>query len=193
MIVLFRLLVQAVRSRLAPPLASLDGLSRIRLRVMPNDLDLNRHVNNGRIYSLVDLGRMDWFIRTRLMRAGLVRGWMPVVGDSTGRFIRQMKVFEVFTLETRLLGWTEKWLVIEHRLLRDDGQLAAIVAVRAAFVSTRGVVSTDKLFELSGLPAAPSPPLPPWLQTWMTALQQLSDQARQTVTGPGPEDATGRP
>lgn len=191
MIVLFRLIVQAVRSRLAARLESLSATSRIRLRVMPNDLDLNRHVNNGRIYSLVDLGRMDWLIRSRLMRAGLVRGWMPVVGDSTGRFIRQMKVFEVFTLETRLLGWTEKWLVIEHRLLRDDGQLAAIVAVRAAFVSGRGVVSTDKLFELIGLPPAPSPPLPAWLQTWMTALQQLSDQARQAASGPGP-DAPGR-
>lgn len=179
MILLFRVIVQAVCSKWRPSITDLLGAARIRLRVMPNDLDLNRHVNNGRVYSLVDLGRMDWFIRTGLMRAGLRRGWMPVVGDSTGRFIRQMRLFEVFTLETKLLGWNDKWLFIEHRLFRRDGQLAAIVAVRTAYVSEQGVVPTQKLFELIGKSPGQSPELPPWLQTWVQALEQLSQQGKK--------------
>ena len=41
------------------------------LRVLPNDLDINFHVNNGRFLTLCDLNRMDLFIRTGLLKVGL--------------------------------------------------------------------------------------------------------------------------
>lgn len=180
MIVLFRLALQSLRSLRAQRLADVTETSRVHLRIMPNDLDLNGHVNNGRIYSLADLGRMDWFIRSGSMRVALRERWMPVVGDSSGRFIRQMKVLESFALETTLLGWDHKWLFMEHRMFRADGQLAAIIAVRTTFVPPEGgTVTPARLFSELGLQARLSPPLPEWMQTWLAALNQLSQQGRQ--------------
>jgi acyl-CoA thioesterase FadM len=41
--------------------------TRIRLRVWPNDLDFNLHVNNGRYLALADIGRVHWFVRTGVL------------------------------------------------------------------------------------------------------------------------------
>ena len=39
--------------------------TRVSLRVWPNDLDVNFHVNNGRYLALADIGRLHWFVRNR--------------------------------------------------------------------------------------------------------------------------------
>ena len=38
--------------------------TRVRLRVWPNDLDFNLHVNNGRYLALANIGGAHWFVRT---------------------------------------------------------------------------------------------------------------------------------
>lgn len=156
--------------------------TRVHSRVMPNDLDLNRHVNNGRVFTFADLGRMDWFYRTGCLRAALKHGWMPVIGDATGRFIRQMKVFERFSIDTRLLGWTDKWAFLEHRIYAHDGRLAGIVVIRGMFWSARGgAVPPAQLMAASGQgDSLQSPELPLWVRTWAQGMDQLSAEARRT-------------
>ena len=77
----------------------------MRLRVWPNDLDLNFHVNNGRYLSLADLGRIDYFIRSGLFELARRERAFPIVGDAIAKFRRDMKLFECFEIETRMLGW----------------------------------------------------------------------------------------
>lgn len=151
-----------------------------RTRILPNDLDLNLHVNNGRVLSLADIGRIDWFTRTGCMRAAMQNGWMPVIGDATARYIKQLKAFEPITLESRMLGWGEKWAFMEHRLLRQDGQLAAIVVIRGMFWGKKsGSVPPARLLEATGQPPLPSPALPDWVQSWAAALDQLSAASKK--------------
>ena len=38
--------------------------TRVRLRVWPNDLDYNLHVNNGRYLALAHISGVHWFVRT---------------------------------------------------------------------------------------------------------------------------------
>ena len=40
------------------------AVSRVRVRTLPTDIDLLKHMNNGRYGSLFDLGRFDLLIRT---------------------------------------------------------------------------------------------------------------------------------
>jgi hypothetical protein len=40
----------------------------IRMRVWPLDLDLNRHVTNGRYFTMADIGRMDYVLKTGAFR-----------------------------------------------------------------------------------------------------------------------------
>lgn len=173
---LFLVLMFQSRGKTATPLDTTTVWSR----VMPNDLDLNRHVNNGRVLTLADLGRIDWFLRTGLLRVALKRGWAPIVGDATARFVKELKLFERFRIDSRLLGWGVKWTFLEHRIYRKDGQLAAIVVIRGMFHGGRqGAVPPATLLEATGHGVIISPELPPWVQTWAASLDQLSESVRK--------------
>ena len=112
-------------------------------RVWPTDLDFNVHVNNGRYLTMADLGRIDWFLRTGMLRAGLQRGWRPIIATGCVRFSRPLKPWQPYSLHTNLLGWDDKWAFMEHRFLADnrDGQrkLFASVVIKGAFQGRKGV------------------------------------------------------
>ena len=182
---LFLVLMFQSRGKSADPMQTTTVWSR----VMPNDLDLNRHVNNGRVLTLAELGRIDWFYRTGLLRAALKRGWAPIVGDATARFVKELKLFERFRIESRLLGWGAKWTFLEHRIYRKDGQLAAIVVIRGMFHGGKqGAIAPTVLLQATGREPMTSPELPAWVQTWAESLDQLSETVRKPVEQPAAID-----
>jgi len=146
--------------------------TRVRLRVWPNDLDLNRHVNNGRYLSLADLGRIDWFLRTGLLQLAMRRGALPVVGDAIAKFRRDLRVFQAFEIHTRILGWDERWGFLEHRFVRG-GRVLGVVAIRGMFRGANGPLSPGELLAALGAPPE-SPPLPDWLRSWSRGSDELS-------------------
>ena len=153
---------------------SLDvlGTSRLRMRVWPNDLDMNLHMNNGRFFSAADIGRFDWWLRTGLWDRAIARGWRPIAGDANARFSKALRVFEVYELQTRLLGWNEKWLFTEHRFAQGD-RVVATVVVRYLFHSADGKHSPATVLALLDH-NDPSPPLPDWVFAWHQAQDQLT-------------------
>lgn len=156
--------------------AALLDVTRLRLRVLPTEIDFNLHLNNGRYFSIADIGRLDWGLRTALWRKALRRGWRPVAGDSNARFSRSLEPLQRYTLESRLLGWNEKWFFCEHRFVRD-GRVYATVLVRYLFISRRGKVPTAKALQLCGY-ARPSPTLPDWVLGWHEAQERLTASLR---------------
>ena len=171
---LFRLLVVVLfRDRRR---ASVLETTRIRVRVWPNDLDLNRHVNNGRYLSLADLGRIDWFLRTGSLQLALRKRAMLLVGDAMAKFRRDLKVFQRFEIHSRLLGWDERWGFLEHRFIRG-GRVLGVVAVRGMFRSAAGPLNPgDVMAELGG--PHESPPLPEWVVAWNRGGDELSGLLR---------------
>ena len=111
-------------------------------RVWFHDLDTSLHMNNGRYWTLMDLGRTDLMLRTGLWRAVLRHRWLPVVNAGTIRFRRELRLFRPFQVETTILCWSESWLVMQHRVLsraRDGSEIVAAVAlVRAALYDKAG-------------------------------------------------------
>src|SRR5690554_3921390 len=179
MSLLGRLLWILVKRSRVPRCEPLDTL-RVRSRVMPHDLDLNFHVNNGRYLTFADLGRMDWFIRTGCFQVARKEGCIPVIGDATARFIRQLKAFDRFYIETRLLGWNEKWAYLEHRILDQQDRLAAIVVIRGMFWSKKkGGMTPAELLAGTGHANLVSPELPEWVASWQQSLTELSEQSRK--------------
>lgn len=55
----FRLLHLLLCSLFRPKLEAPFGVSRLQFRVLPNDLDSNLHMTNGRYWNIFDLGRLD--------------------------------------------------------------------------------------------------------------------------------------
>jgi acyl-CoA thioesterase FadM len=138
--------------------------SVLRFRAWPTDIDLNRHLNDGRYVSLAGLGRVYLLVRSGVFREALQRHWYPVVGAVTIRYRREIPALRRFTLRTRVAGWDEKWFYFEQRF-ELDGTLAAIVWARGLVRTRKGAVPTSDLLTLAGV-SVPSPSLPDGLVRW---------------------------
>ena len=76
----FRFISQFLKSKFLSPL-DINDKDSVELRVWPNDIDMNIHLNNGRFLSLMDLGRTRLSIRTGLFSMAKKKGWgLGVVG-----------------------------------------------------------------------------------------------------------------
>jgi len=147
------------------PRCELLGPTRKRYLVWPPDLDVLFHVNNGVYLSMLDVARVDLMLRSGLASKLWRNGIYPVVAAETIRFRRSLQLFQVFEVETAVIGWDDKAFVIQHRFLRRE-ELVAEAIVRARFLRrSGGTVSSQELLALAGR-AAPSPALPAWIEAW---------------------------
>ena len=133
-------------------------------RVWFNDSDIYRHLNNGRYLSVMDLGRLDLFVRMGLLRPVLRRKWYPVVGSATIRFVRSIDLLQRYQIRTRTVCWDEKWFFIEQRFERE-GRLMAVGLVKGVFLGPEGKISPAQLVGLAGN-GLPSPPMPDRIRAW---------------------------
>ena len=158
-----RLISTLAKARFQPSIHGVDDMSSITLRVWPQDLDLNFHVNNGRYLAFMDIGRMDLLFRTGIGRKMVREKWQPVLTGVNARYRRSLGAFQRFTLETRLAGWTETSLFMEHKVIAlsgpHKGEVAVTATVRAVMLKDgRKLSSADMLSAFAPLPE--SPPLP---------------------------------
>ena len=80
---IFRMIYVFILSLFRKRISSDNLASQLSLRVMPNDLDINFHMNNGRYLTICDLNRIDLFIRSGLLKAMFKRGWIPLIAEHT--------------------------------------------------------------------------------------------------------------
>jgi len=74
-----RLLWTLFRARFKPRIVLGDTIE-LNLRVWPNDLDVNGHMNNGRYMTITDLAIVEYFSRSGFLRVMLEKGWRPMLG-----------------------------------------------------------------------------------------------------------------
>lgn len=162
-----------LRARSGTPASPLEDY-RTTLRVMPNDLDLLRHVNNGAYLTLLDIGRVDMTLRSGAQSALGERGWFPVVVGESIRFHRSMRLWEQFTIVTRVLGWDERVIYLGQRFerARRDGTVDVVAEawVVARFLArSGGTVPSPQVAEVFGLDPV-SPDLPDDVVAWSRSL-----------------------
>ncbi len=165
-----RLIWVAMRAWRAPRLEVMET-SVVPLRVLPNDLDLNLHMNNARYLALMDLGRLDLTMRLGLLRAMVRQHWQPVLATAAIRFFRPLKVFERFELHTRVLWWDDRSVHMEQ-VFRDQRGVIARAQVRGVLVGREGVVGTQDILEQVGW-SAEKPDAEEWQPHWHALEQQL--------------------
>ena len=61
-------------------------------RVLPSDLDVLGHMNNGKYLSLLDLARTDIMIRSGVLPQLIKRQWYPVLAAETIAFKSSLKL-----------------------------------------------------------------------------------------------------
>ncbi|MDR7302666.1 thioesterase family protein [Haloactinomyces albus] len=167
-----RLVVLGIRARLRGHIDPL-GPCRTPFRVLPTDLDLLGHMNNGVYFSVFDLARVDLMTRSGLLGKLRERGWYPVVTAETASFRRSLKPFRRFDVHTRIVGWDERHLYLEHRVV-TGGKLATTAMIQARFLSRTGErIAPERLIDLlDDSPARPE--LPDWVADWSAASYEHS-------------------
>ncbi|HYD61866.1 MAG TPA: acyl-CoA thioesterase [Noviherbaspirillum sp.] len=132
---LYVLILSLFRERV--PATALE--SRLTLRTLPNDLDVNLHMNNGRYLTICDLNRVDLFIRTGLLKIMLKKKWMPMVADHTMTYKKPLKVLERFDVSLAVTHWDEKFFYMTHTFTSGD-RVVAEGTSKAVIRSREGVV-----------------------------------------------------
>lgn len=160
----WRLLWLMLTRSLRPPCGVL-GPCLTPFRVLPTDLDLLRHVNNGVYFSLLDVARIDMMQRSGLAAYVRAQGWYPVVTAETIQFRRSLHLLQRFAIESRVVGWDERAFLIHHRFLRKKSVLAE-AAVQARFLRKGGrTVSPHEVIATHGV-GVTMPETPEWIARW---------------------------
>lgn len=140
---------------------SLLGPCRTGFRVWPTDLDVLRHVNNGKYLSLMDLARVDLLSRAGLSSTIRKRGWYPVVVAETITFRRSLTLWQRFEIRTEVIGWDDKAFYLSQDFERAGTTVASAV-VKARFLGRGGErVLPESILGLVDV-APKRPQLPQW-------------------------------
>jgi acyl-CoA thioesterase FadM len=148
------------------PLAPLGVLDedRLTMRVWPNDIDLNLHLNNARYLSIMDFGRTHLLARTRILSHILRSRWTPLVGAVWMTYRRSLPLFARFTLSSRLMCWDDRWFYLEQTFTGAEG-LAALGWVKGMLRTPAGHLNPQAVIERVA-PSAMSPAMPEAIATW---------------------------
>lgn len=146
---------------------SVEGVSVVKMRVWPNDIDIYPELNNGKYLTIMDLGRIDLAIRTGIWKAAKKNRWALVAGGANVRFRRKLVPFQKFTLETVLVGRNEKWFYFQQKIFRRD-QMCLNALIRAGLMNKQGLIPPTKVLEGIGQESWESV-LPNWVQEWIKA------------------------
>jgi acyl-CoA thioesterase FadM len=180
----FRLVLVWLGAWFRPRLTHVLTPSRLTFWVLPNDLDTNLHMNNGRYFTIMDLGRFDMILRTGLRALMVKKRSVPVIAATTMRFRQDLDCFQKYYLETRLVCWDAKWVFMEQRFIYATGPkkdvVAAIALLKGGFYDPAHdeTVPTQDLLDALGIEDH-SPPFPPEVATWQVAEEALRDVTKR--------------
>ena len=166
-VVLLRLLLAIFNSYRKPAIGLLDT-GVVTMRVWPNDLDLNLHMNSGRYLSMMDVGRVALFAQTRTLDNLLTMNWRLLAGGAMVRYRKSLVLFDQFEVRSRLACWDEKWLYFEH-VIEYEGEVQTTAWVRALLRDSDGNVPTSEFLAIAHDPDLESPPMPQAIARWFEA------------------------
>jgi len=155
----------AIRQHIRPlPRLGILDEDRLEMRVWPNDIDFNFHMNNARYLGIMDYGRMHLLARTHVLSHVIRSRWTPLVGAVWMTYRRSLNLFARFELTSRMICWDERWFYIEQTFTGSEG-LAALGWVKGLLRSPEGNLDPQKVIEAVS-PGAVSPPMPEPVAMW---------------------------
>lgn len=157
---------ELIVSRNAPPLPIL-GSHESWHRCWPQDIDIFIEMNNGRILTLLDLGRTVLARRVGLLKALRDNGWGMTMAGCSVRYRKRIRPFVKLRHVSRCVGWDDKFFYLDHTLWIGD-ECAVQALYRSAVTDKNGIVRPGTVFRSMGFEGE-RPDLPPWAQAWVDA------------------------
>lgn len=162
-----RLIVSIIRGFFKPTMSLSDTLRR-ELRVLPNDIDINGHLNNGRCMTILDLFMLELCLRTKVLMPAIRKGWKPMLGGNVVTYRRQLSIFEKYRANFRILCLDEKWTYFQYALYNSAGEMVVAGYSKGAWVGRKGLVPNAVIQEKLNV-EAPDRPMPQAIRSWLDA------------------------
>ncbi len=176
-----RLFLTWMIARFKPRIAAGDEIE-MKLRVWPNDLDVNGHMNSGRYLNITDLAVVEYFARSGFLSVAVRRRWRLIRCGTLISFKREIEPFRVYTLRFSIACWDRNWVYMRFTFERL-GKVMAVGYVKGTTVGRTGV-NARETFGVMGL-APRSPEFPPSVRAWMEADRKIAREAQGGAGAPG--------
>jgi len=155
-----------LRARRMPPLGP-GEIHVNRMRAWPWDIDPFGDLNNGRIVTLSDVGRISLALRSGLVAAMKRRRWGLAMAGSAPQYRKRTTMWARLEWRSRVIGRDEKFTFIDHVMIAN-GAPAAQVTCRLVVTSKGRLVPTQDVFDELGH-GDWNPDLPRWVADWAAA------------------------
>ena len=183
----FRLLILWIKLRRLVKLSTKDTVE-FNSRVWPTDLDMNGHMTNSRYISLFDLSIIQLFSQMGFVKSLAHMKWKPMINARNISFLKELSLFESFSVSSRIICWDRSFVYLEHRIRNKQNKTSAVCYSRGLFVSKKGIIGFKELLsnanELQYGPTdaieandVGSPKMPDHIKHWK---ETLNHQKKQT-------------
>ncbi len=130
---LFRFLVARYILKTEPSQSMLDWVIT-HYRVQLWDIDANIHMNNVKYLKYMERGRVEQMIATPWLKEMHSRGVKALIANTEISYVKELKPFQRFKVETRISSWDDKYIYMEQLFTYKRTVFTAAV-IRMAIVS----------------------------------------------------------
>lgn len=160
-----------------PPAKDFMSVIKRSFRVGLRDIDFNMHINNARYMVFMERARWDHPVQTNTWNVMLKDKLNFIVAGIEMGYIREIRLGKRFDVETRYIGWDEKYIYLEQRFV-VDGKIHAYGLVKAVFLQQGKRANPGEVADILGVHQA-NDVLPEHLVLW----KQLSHAKRDYSAG----------
>ena len=153
----FRMLRMLIVALFRKTVFNMGGESISRFIVMPWDCGLTT-VTNDRYHAFMDIGRIDLVIGFGWGWILLKNRWNPFVRHVDLRYKHPLKLFQRFTLRTRIIYWDDRYFWMEHLFERNNRTVAVGISKSLARSPKGPVRPAQAIRELNRNLQCPDPP-----------------------------------
>ena len=147
MSLIFRMCCLLLTSLFKPRLPHIKPVNELSMIVLPNDLDINLHMNNGRYLTICDLTRVDMFIRTGLAKTMLKQKWMPIITEHTMIYKKALKPFQRYKVRMEVTGWDERNFNMLHTFMVGERVVAEGTSKGVIYSKRNGIIPPQTVLE----------------------------------------------
>jgi len=114
-------------------------------RVLPNDIDVFGHMNNGRYLTLIGLALFDAGIKSGNFKATVKFKYVYLFSNTDIQWIKPLRLFEKFSIESHLKYWEHNRAYVEVEFRNGKGQVVSKASYKVVIKSPvrRGVTWRD--------------------------------------------------
>ena len=174
--VLFRFLIARYIQKIQPTKQLLDWVI-MPYRVQLWDIDANLHMNNVKYLKYMERGRVEHMIHTPWLQEMHRRGIKALIANTEISYVKELKPFQWFKVETRISAWDDKYVYMEQLFTYKRTVFTAAV-IRMAMVSMKTGKRASPIQALQDAFPGLQSPVPP---ASVIALNQLV-QAQRSET-----------